>query len=271
MTKCYACKRELTNPTSVNLGIGPVCRAKRRRENEAQERLDREASKCHFGFVCYNPDHVLTLLSRLKNSMENWPRWLEQERQMASRDFEQDEVKAICQRVAGHMQTIVDCLGLDRDKVQVPEIDQADLETMLQATGHFRNPANEVEPGTYRIPPDITRQYTRTKLRELKICPHGLDCRDPNRAVAAVYMILSTLRNEVEPLFRTTSYGGLVAASDQTYWHLANILQVLGFDDEGDYIIHKDIPAMKKQAARFAKKWNRHLDRIWAQKERMAG
>ena len=164
MTKCYACKRELTNPTSVNLGIGPVCRAKRRREIGAQERLDREATKCHFGFVCYNPVHVLTLLSRLKNSMENWPRLLEQERQMASRDFEQDEVKAICQRVTGHIHTIVDCLGLGREKVKIPKIDQVNLETMLQTTGHFLNPANEVEPGTYRIPPDIERQYNFNPL-----------------------------------------------------------------------------------------------------------
>lgn len=270
MTRCYACHRELTNPTSVSLGIGPVCRAKRRREADAQERLDREASKCHFGFVCYNPEHVLTLVIRLTRSLESWPGLLKQEREMAGLEFEQEQVAEICRRVDDDTRIIIDCLGLNRDRVEVPEIEQADLQTMLQTTGHLGNPANEVEPGVYRVPPDIQRQYTRTKLRELKVCPYGLDCRDPNRAVAAVYMILSTLRHEVEPLFRNTTWGGLAAANDQPYWHLANILQVLGLDDEGDYIIHKDIPAMKKQAARFAKKWNRYLDRIWARKERIA-
>lgn len=38
MVKCYACKRELIDPTSVNLGIGPVCRRKRQRKLNAQEK-----------------------------------------------------------------------------------------------------------------------------------------------------------------------------------------------------------------------------------------
>jgi hypothetical protein len=236
VTKCYACKRELTNPTSVNLGIGPVCRSKRQRKLDAQERLDREARKCHFGFDCYNPGHVATLLGRLRNTMQV----------ITGGDYPPPELKGLLEKIEQEVRNIEDCLGLNRPNVEVPKIEWPGYDEALAATNHRFNPADEVAPGNYRIPADIQRQYWHTKLREMKICPHGLDCRDPQSAVASVYRILSILKHEIDPVFRRYDGRPLAACDDRAFWHCANILSVLGFPDEEEYIIHKDIPAMKR-------------------------
>lgn len=258
-TKCYACKRSLSNPESVQLGIGPICRARRKRERDAQEKLDREASKCHHGFNCGNPHHVQTLVRRLHGSLEFWPKWLMAESDEAGVPINVHECNRLNEMIADCTWIIIDVLGLRRPPVQVPQIEQKNLEEMLKITGQFMNPANELQPGQFRIPPDIRCQYRHTVLRERGICPHGLDCREPNRAVAAVYSILSILRNEVEPLFRDTSYGGLVGASDAAYVACMNMLEVLGLEDEASYIYYRDLPKMRKQAQKNARRWERRL------------
>lgn len=252
--RCYACKRSLTNPESVALGIGPVCRARRKRELEAQERLDREASRCHHGYNCVNPEHVLVLLGRLESQLENWPAWLEAE------GFDPGETGVepdINGRIHSLMSDIAEGLGLRRPLVEVPEVAQASLDEMLKATGHYMHPANEISPGQYRIPSDIQNQYRRTILRERRVCPHGLDCTDPGKAVGAIYSILSILRNNLEPLFRDTSYGGLVGASDAAYVACMNMLEVLGLEDEASYIRYQDLPKLRKAAEKNARRWER--------------
>ncbi|MGE5585787.1 MAG: DUF6011 domain-containing protein [Bacillota bacterium] len=252
--RCYACKRALSNPESMKLGIGPICRARRKREESAQEALDRSASRCHHGFNCENPQHVVTLLGRLEHQMEVWPEWLRAEGIEPGETGADQETNSEINRL---MCEIVEGLGLRRQPVEVLKVSVPGMDEMLQVTGHYMNPANELEPGQYRIPPDVQRQYRRSILRERGICPHGLDCADPGKAVAAIYSILSILRNDVEPLFSATHYGGYVAASDRAYVACANMLQVLGLEDEGTYIITHDIPKMLKRARTNARRWER--------------
>ncbi|MEW6104783.1 MAG: DUF6011 domain-containing protein [Bacillota bacterium] len=261
-TRCYACKRSLTNPESVALGIGPVCRARRKREIEAQERLDREASRCHHGYNCEDPHHVLTLLGRLEGQLEVWPGWLRAEgidpgETGVDQDINSDINKLMCQIVKG--------LGLRRQPVEVPQVVvpgmEPSMDEMLQVTGHYMHPANEISPGQYRIPSDIQNQYRRTILRERRVCPHGLDCTDPGKAVGAIYSILSILRNDLEPLFRDTSYGGLVGASDAAYVACMNMLEVLGLEDEASYIRYQDLPKLRKAAQKNARRWEQRKAR----------
>ncbi|MGE5594162.1 MAG: DUF6011 domain-containing protein [Betaproteobacteria bacterium] len=248
--RCYACKRALSNPESVKLGIGPVCRARRKRELEAQEKLDREASKCHHGFNCANPHHVATLLGRLNGQLEAWPQWLRAE----GVEFDEADINPAIRQLMGDIE---DGLGLRRPPVEVPEVAQVSLDEMSKVTGHHMHPANQLEPGQYRIPFDIQSQYRCSVLREKRICPHGLDCREPERAVAAIYSILSILRNDLEPLFARTSYGGYAAASDRAYVACMNMLEVLGLDDEAFYIRYQDLPKLQKAAQKNARRWER--------------
>ncbi len=258
-TRCYACKRILSNTESVRMGIGPICRARRKYELYDQQKLDREAGRCHFGFTCGNPQHVETLLGRLLDQVDLWPKWL-----VAGSDETGVPVDtAVCRRlnelIVEYGQTIVDALGLHRPAVEVPEVARTGLDEMLKATGHYLNEANKLGPGQYRVPPDIQAQYRRTVLREKGACPHGLDCREPDRAIAAVYSILGILRNEIEPLFRETTYGGLVGASDAAYMACMNALEVLGCEDEASYVYYQDLPKLRKAAQRNARRWERRL------------
>lgn len=256
--RCYACKRSLTNPESVALGIGPVCRARRKRELEAQERLDREASRCHHGYNCENPHHVLTLLGRLEGQLEVWPEWLRAE----GVDCEDEPINRAIRTL---MDRVKDGLGLQRQPVEVPQVIvpgmEPSMDEMLQVTGHYMHPANEISPGQYRIPSDIQNQYRRAILRERRVCPHGLDCTDPGMAVGAIYCVLSLLRNDLEPLFRDTSYGGLVGASDAAYIACVNMLEVLGLEDEASYIRYQDLPRLRKAAQKNARRWERRQAR----------
>jgi len=238
----------------MKLGIGPVCRARRKRELEAQEKLDREVSRCHHGFNCANPHHVVTLLGRLNGQLEAWPQWLEAE----GVEFNEADINPVIRQLMGDIE---DGLGLRRPSVEVPEVAQVSLDEMLKATGHHMNPANEISPGQYRIPFDIQSQYRCAVLRERGVCPQGLDCTDPGKAVGAIYSILSILRNDLEPLFRDTSYGGLVGASDAAYVACMNMLEVLGLEDEATYIRYQDLPRLRKAAQKNARRWERRQAR----------
>ncbi len=259
MTRCYACSRVLTNPESISLGIGPICRARRKRELDEQEKLDREAGRCHFGFNCGNPIHVGALLERLMGQVETWPEWLRAEGVDSSRIGVARLVGRQIDELAG---AIVEGLGLRREPVDVPEVPAPGLDEMLKVTGHYMNPVDELQPGQYRVPADIQAQYRRTVLREMRVCPHGLDCIDPGKAVGAVYGILSLLRNEVEPLFRDTYYGGLAGASDASYTACMNMLEVMGLHDEASFIQYQDMPKLRKAAARNARRWERRQARV---------
>lgn len=231
MNYCYACGKQLTNPESIRFGIGPICRAKRQREKDEQE----EITKCHFGFNCQYPEHIRVVLQRLWTSVENWQTWLIREYDLDGTEVDPALLHNFKKDISCNFVTISDALGLERKRVDIPD-----------NIGKYIDLLNK-------------QSHRAAFLREIHICPSGLDCQDPHGAVAAVYRILNIIRFNVDPLFRKTRYGGIAVADERAFRHLANILQIMGLNDEADYIIRVDMPYMKKIAKQFEIQWEKHI------------
>lgn len=58
---CSICKRKLKNPISIEFGIGPICRARRLKENEKQGELFMQEAIPDFGdVVCSRDENGIT-------------------------------------------------------------------------------------------------------------------------------------------------------------------------------------------------------------------
>jgi len=236
--QCSRCKRSLTNPDSIREGMGPVCRARNKSVEKAEDAQRQDNLKCHHGFVCYAPDHAATTIARFARRFEA----------MAEQTGLPDQIRAT---VAARVEEFRTALGLNRDAVPVPEIDVPHFG--LETIGALGIPAQASPFGgvSYAMPIDHDEQYRRLMLRKEGICPFGLDCREPNRAVSVVWQLVSILRDQacpesnrrVEPFLRGADSGW--AWDTMLCQHLSNTLEVLGLDDEGRDI--RDIPATAKR------------------------
>ncbi len=249
--RCFRCGRALSNETSVANGIGPICAAKRHSEVGADRRLSLENSQCHHGFNCYAPEHGATTIGRFHH------RFNAMAEQVGLPGALVDEIESLIRQY-------LDALGLSRDAVEVPRIDVppfGDRQAMIE----LRLP---IERGPFgpsvKMPTDYDDQYRRLKLRECAVCPFSLDCREPGKAVAAIWNILSIMRYDVEPWLKRASLplsrggrggdGGSALGwewDQMIYQHLANSLEVLGLYDDGQDI--QDI-ARAQHDKRFAKR-----------------
>lgn len=219
--RCFRCGRELSNHTSVEAGIGPVCRGRRAHEQDAERRRRDENLRCHHGFVCSNPAHAGTTIWRFHHRFGL---------------VAQSGIPLPVHRQVGLLVTeFLDVLGLDRSHVPVPTIDVPLFgpET-ITALGLLARPSPF--GGTCcEMPVDHDEQYRHIKLREMQVCPFGLDCCDPERAVAIIWQLLSLMRYEVEPAL-------LTADSCEWSWEpplyqaLANTLELLGLHDDAQEV-----------------------------------
>lgn len=211
--KCYRCSRPLTAETSLRFGIGPICRAKAREKLAAEDQRSRENKRCHHGFVCSHPDHIKTVLGRFLGRFQAMSR---------------TEVAAYNQsgRVQILVSQIASCLGLDRPRVAIPEIDVPDssFETLVM---DLKLPPVESKSGglSVAIPSDYEEQMTRRSLRDHQICPFGLDCQQPGKAFSLVWELISLLRFDVEP--HLTRHSGW-RWDHLVYQGLADIFTLMG-------------------------------------------
>lgn len=215
--RCFRCGRDLSNEVSVELGIGPICRQKRAAD-EAREDKQRQLNlRCHHDFTCYAPDHAGATLSRF---VDRFGAMADQcglaPRQIAD--------------VAGLVSEARHALGLLRPRVQVPEVEVPIFG--MHTVGVLNLPLTRGPHGaSYAMPYDHDDQYRRIELRAVKVCPFGLDCREPDKAVRALWRVLSILRYEVEPLLATEDNHGW-AWDRLMYQRLWNTFEVLGLDDD---------------------------------------
>ncbi len=235
--RCFRCGRELSAAESIDAGIGPICRARHSQELNANQKQSLENKTCHQGFHCYAPDHGLVTIGRFVN------------RFMALAE-QTGLPREIVSEVMPLMRQYIDALGLKRKPVEVPDI----------AIPHFgdhqaiRDLNLPIEQGPFgpsvKLPVDYDEQYRWIKLSECQVCPFGLDCREPAKAVSAVWNILSIMRYQVEPwLHRNHDAGAWGWAWDtMLYQHLANSLEVLGLIDDGQDI--QDIVAEQRKPKR---------------------
>ena len=82
--------------------------------------------------------------------------------------------------------------------------------------------------------------------------PFGLDCREPSRAVSVVWQLASIMRDQIEPHLRGADSGW--SWDNLIYQHLANTLEVLGLNDEGEDI--KAIPATARRTPCPTLQWS---------------
>lgn len=241
--RCFRCGRELSNELSVRNGIGPICSKRRQLELDADQRLSEENRTCHQGFTCYAPEHGHTTISRFASRFHalaeqtGLPGTLVEEVEKLTRQY-------------------IDALGLDRAAVEVPHID-VPIFGDPQAMRDLHLPIVQGPFGaSVRMPGDYEEQYRRLKLSACAICPFGLDCREPGKAVAAIWNILSIMRYDVEPWLRRNRDAGAYGWEwdTQLYQGLANSLEVLGLLDDGRDI--QDI-ARAQHDKRFSKRAKR--------------
>lgn len=220
MTRCSRCGKELTDPDSVAAGMGPDCRA---RADMAQDESREQNLRCHKGMVCYAPKHAGTTIDRFWNRFSA----------MA------DQVSLLSRDSVSHIASLVeqfkDTLGLNRDSVPVPEIDVPMFGR--ETIGKLGIQGEDLIDGTrgYAMPVDHDEQYRCVELRRMEICPFGLDCRDPGRAVALIGIIAAHMERDVEPelVFTHSEW----AWDRLMYQSLANSLEVLGMTAEGAEIM----------------------------------
>lgn len=123
-----------------------------------------------------------------------------------------------------------DALGLDRPKVNVPNIDVPIFGP--QTIGALGIPPSKGPFGvSYKMPYDHDEQFRHIQLRIEKVCPFGLDCRDPRRAEQDVWRLLSIMRYQVEPLLATEDNCGW-SWDRMLYQHLWNTLECLGLEED---------------------------------------
>ncbi len=224
--RCFRCGRALSAEQSVNNGIGPICAAKRREQLDADRQLSRENTTCHHGFTCYAPDHGLTTISRFMH------------RFMALAD--QTKLPNDLRKEASTLvRQYIDALGLKRPPVEVPVVDVpafGDAQTMRDLNLPIERTAYGL---SIKMPIDYEDQYRRKQLCKMQVCPFGLDCREPGKAVAAVWNLLSLMRYQVEPWLKQNRDSGAWGWEWDSllYQHLANSLDVLGLDDDGRDIL----------------------------------
>lgn len=220
--RCFRCGRELSNEISVQNGIGPICASKRKAELDADQQLSRENSTCHHGFTCFAPEHGLTTIGRFIHRFHTLAEQTDLPNELV------DETTTLTRQY-------IDALGLYRPQVDVPDID-VPIFGDAEAIRDLNLPIGRGPFGaSVKMPPNYEDQYRRLKLRECKVCPFGLDCREPGAAVAAIWNLLSLMRYQVEPwLTHNRDAGAYGWEWDlQIYQDLANCLDVLGLDDDG--------------------------------------
>lgn len=211
---CFKCGRALSDPDSVEKGIGPICAARRDEDLTAEEVNRRENLRCYRGFCCACPEHAGTLMMRFLNRFQAMA---------VQTGLLLETTVQVIQATA----EFADCLGLLRERAPVPEIEAPMFgrETICELG---ISPEQRNGLTSYAMPPDHDAQYRHKKLRALNICPFGLDCRDPMRARSLVWRLLSIMRYEVEPQIARTGWGW----DRLMYQNLANIFEVMGEPEE---------------------------------------
>ncbi len=177
--RCFRCGRELMNATSVQHGIGPICRARQECELAAEEARRQENLRCHQSFVCYYPEHAGTTIARFSH------RFMALAEQAHIPSNTQTDVEKLVAEFCG-------ALGLNRPRVDVPRVEvPAFGRETIEALGV--PPKIESGYASYALSTDHGDQCRHIKLRALGVCPFGLDCRDPNQAVGVVWRLLSIM------------------------------------------------------------------------------
>jgi len=216
--RCFRCGRELSNEVSVQAGIGPICRGKVRAEEKAEERQRKANLMCHQGFVCMAPDHASTTLARFVHRFECIAR----------------AIGEPCNALLSEVQSIAadarDALGLDRPEVKLPEVQVPMFGP--QTIGVLGLPPEKGPLGvSYKMPYDHDEQFRHIQLRCEKLCPFGLDCRDPRRAEQDVWRLLSIMRYQIEPMLATEEHCGW-SWDRLLYQALWNTLECLGLEED---------------------------------------
>lgn len=215
--RCGRCGRPLKREESVRLGIGPVCRARLKREESIELR-------CHHGFTCLPSVeyHVPTLLARARRrySVYGIP-W-------------DEELERI----------IIDELGIERERIQVDVSEEVEklFEERLREKGEV----------SYREEVNLAKEVCRRK----GICPYGLDCRDPERALDAVYGLIAKAIEHMETKDPELPFTDAIDS-------LIDLLQVFGFANEREhyYRLEKELRrrAREKEAKAFADEFVKEL------------
>lgn len=240
--RCFKCERPLFNPQSVQRGIGPICHAKQEREMDAEAAQRQRNLTCHNGLVCFNPEHAGTTMQRFLSRFNTIQK---------NAGLPADLVERVCRLTT----EFADVFGLDRENLPVPEINVPMFGA--ESIEKLKLPKRrDIRGGracdVVSMPFDHDEQYRRVALREMRICPFGLDCRDPKRGVAVVWELLSILRYQMEPRLLTET--GIDWSWDQRlYEGLAGTLDVLGlYDDAEDVRDTVSEQRSKPQRLRFA-------------------
>lgn len=216
--RCFRCGRELSNEVSVQAGIGPICRSKQHTEEAAEDRKRKENLTCHQDYCCMAPDHAGTTLGRFINRFEH-----------AVRGIGEPGV-ALLADVRGLVADARDALGLDRPEVKLPTIDVPIFGP--QTISVLGIPPSQGPFGvSYKMPVDHDEQFRHIQLRIDRLCPFGLDCRDPRRAEQDVWRLLSIMRYQVEPLLATEDSCGW-SWDRLLYQALWNTLECLGLEED---------------------------------------
>ena len=187
--RCGRCGKPLKNQESVKVGVGPICRKK------IEQALE-PGMRCFHGFSCLpSVDHIPVLLRRARQRYSVYG--IEWDGELAN--------------------TIIDSLGLNREKVEIDISESFEKEKQEFLSQHgIMNMEDEIK-------------IKRLVLRKKKMCPYGLDCRDPEEALQSVYGLIQKAidKMEVQPDLP------LVDAIDS----LIDILRILGFPKEEEHYV----------------------------------
>lgn len=223
MVNCYKCGRELTNGESVRLGIGPVCRSRAKTDLDKEIERSNVNSRCHKGLCCYNPDHGATLISRFTR------------RYAAMADQTGPPIQEFAQLFLYHVKVYRAAFGFDLDRVEVPSIEVPRFGPETIAELKLEPEADGRHAGWVKQPIDHDQQLRRRRLAAQNTCPFGLDCQAPQDGLRAVWQILYTLKDKMEPRLNTPEW--LEWGWDHSlYASLAGIFTIHGQQDEANAI-----------------------------------
>jgi len=213
--KCGRCGKPIEREESVRAGLGPVCR-------KILAKSTPKEFKCHHGFACLPSVeyHIPTFLNRArrKYSVYGIP-W-------------EDELE----------RAIIDALGIERERIKIDIKDKTERLKIEHLKKH-----GEL---SYRDEVLLTKEAYRRR----KVCPYGLDCQEPEKALDAVYALIARAIDHMED----DPDLPLVEAIED----LLDVLQVLGFNERQHYKkLEGELKktARKKAARKYADKFVEEL------------
>ena len=181
-----------------------------------------KATQCYQGFNCYNPRHILTVLGRYNRELSVMDEFTSVDGvdlTAARKDAQFMSVLIGAALGIGRpMETIKTVLPPNIGKF--PGVNPAMLMALGQTPDHR---------GRFDIPLNIEAKWRLLKFREARVCPHGLACPAPVKAMKRILVL-----HDITRALAGRANGTNVAHIGALYQYISNLYDLMGFAQKGD-------------------------------------